>query len=682
MAYRPDPKLVITVGSQGADYKFLGQALTEAATVASSSNRILVEVQPGVYNEANPLTVPEWVVVRGGGSSFATTINLTAGGIGLTSSGNCSIEYIRIIGTAANTGISSSVAGTTNVQNCTALNCGTGFSQTGTGKMILELSFALVDGVAATYGFTASGGSSMDAIDCQLVVSSGSLTGGFHAEGVGTFMSCRSCIADGADLCYHVDGASSVGWLNSSARNCTTAYCVEGGAASTPVAILGSTAIGATTDLEVVGSNAIVTAAACFLDNNKLILDPAASFTISHVSINSLESALGVKGELVVGSPENPSESVFGEGDSYVRGVQVWTETAGGAFADITADATTNGGSTFTFPGVATNNAIYVCSTLSNTSGKMKPQGIKSIISTAGVYGGGNIVAEFWNGASWESFTTMRSNSSYPYNRLGNNLFTTTGGAQIRYNPKILNTWVANDPVSLGTTYYWVRFRIAAGITTAPIMDFWKVHSDRTEINSDGFMEYFGRSRPAKTLPFDASNWDAANQSPGNADQYVTGTLAVGRVENSFLNAANNRSGFVTPLSADIDTSAPIRFQLHWGGSVAAAGTNIRWEFTIGVSTDGSTMAITSPGAPTVQQIQQVIVEAGPVAADTQVTTQVDLDISSFAPVLSNHPLLWVAIRRNANDAADTYNGDARIAQVTGYYVAWNNGAPAAEIYQ
>lgn len=65
MAYRPDPKLVITVGSQGADYKFLGQALTEAATVASSSNRILVEVQPGVYNEANPLTVPEWVVVRG-----------------------------------------------------------------------------------------------------------------------------------------------------------------------------------------------------------------------------------------------------------------------------------------------------------------------------------------------------------------------------------------------------------------------------------------------------------------------------------------------------------------------------------------------------------------------------------------------------------------------------------------
>ena len=36
-----------------------------------------------------------------------------------------------------------------------------------------------------------------------------------------------------------------------------------------------------------------------------------------------------------------------------------------------------------------------------------------------------------------------------------------------------------------------MRYRIVEALTTSPVFEQFKIHSNRTEINADGFMEYF-----------------------------------------------------------------------------------------------------------------------------------------------------------------------------------------------
>ena len=81
------------------------------------------------------------------------------------------------------------------------------------------------------------------------------------------------------------------------------------------------------------------------------------------------DEGLNVLGELHVGTPEGPSESVFGEGDSYTRGMLVYTYNAStSAYTDVSEEAGSSTGSTFAFPGSAVDNAIYIGSTLKNQS--------------------------------------------------------------------------------------------------------------------------------------------------------------------------------------------------------------------------------------------------------------------------------------------------------------------------
>ena len=54
------------------------------------------------------------------------------------------------------------------------------------------------------------------------------------------------------------------------------------------------------------------------------------------------------------------AESVFGEGDSYTRGMLVYSETELNVFTDRSVDARSVSASSFTFDGVVTDNAIYV----------------------------------------------------------------------------------------------------------------------------------------------------------------------------------------------------------------------------------------------------------------------------------------------------------------------------------
>jgi hypothetical protein len=310
------------------------------------------------------------------------------------------------------------------------------------------------------------------------------------------------------------------------------------------------------------------------------------------------DEGFNILGELHVGLPENGDESVFGEGDSYTRGMLVYTETSGGTFANVTTNAATPSGSTFTFPGTAAGNAIYIASSLQGASDVLSHYGIKTKVNTAAVKGTGNIILEYWNGSAWVEENAMEADSSGSYYPHGKNYFQSTGSHHMRYNSSLVtDNWTKNDPISpsIGTSYYWVRFRITSTITTAPVFEQFKLHTSRTEINSDGWTEYFGKARPIGQLNLSFAQGKPFEGVMSNQTLYISQDIGVGGTNNKFTSTTDKMgvSGF---LPFDCDTSSPLK--VTWAGHPNSTGTynwTVRWAWV----TEGNSITYTEPASIT-----------------------------------------------------------------------------------
>lgn len=332
-----------------------------------------------------------------------------------------------------------------------------------------------------------------------------------------------------------------------------------------------------------------------FTELSNSFIVAGAEFNAYLLDLTEGDEGLNVFGELHVGSPIRPTESVFGGGDSYTNGMIVYTETDLGVFVDVSTEAKSISASTFTFPGVIVDNAIYVSSILNTGSDFLEHFGIKTLINTAAVKGAGSIIAEYWNGSSWVEVEAMEVGSSGQYLPHANDYFSHIGGHHIRYNSQLaVDAWTKNDPMSLGTSYYWVRFRIDSTITTAPVFEQFKLHTNRSEINADGWIEYFGKARPIGQLGL---NFSAAKPFEGNLLSqtiYVNEDVGVGFTQNRFT-ATGDKSGIAGFLPFDFDTSSPL--VLQWSGRASASQT-IEWTIRVYWVTDnGSDLYYTSEPA-------------------------------------------------------------------------------------
>jgi len=379
--------------------------------------------------------------------------------------------------------------------------------------------------------------------------------------------------------------------------------------------------------------------------------------------------------ELTVGSPEYGRESVFGQGDSYTRGMFVYTSGAGGGtLTDVSDEAAGVNESSFTFPGTAVDNSFYVASDLYDAnSDRLQWHGIKTKLDAVANLGTGSIVTEIWNGSTWEEIGTMSTRAVDDYASSGILKFTMES-EQIRFNARaVKNSWVKNDILGDGIDRYWARFRIDSAITTSPTIEQIKLHSSRTEINSDGYVEHFGTARNVKSIAWDIGNAKPASDSPLNQDVYFGDYLDVGHTENKFSNKATDRIALAVYLPADIDTSTPLKLQWSWITDDNTNG-NTRWVIRWAVSNDGSNIYYASADSPTSAPGQKSSTEiVAQVNQYTQQTHTVYLDISDYNT--TSDSMLWISIERNGVDAADTHGGDVVMLQVIPKYLSWNNGA-------
>ena len=223
-----------------------------------------------------------------------------------------------------------------------------------------------------------------------------------------------------------------------------------------------------------------------------------------------------------------------------------------------------------------------------------------------------------------------------------------------------------------------MRIRIVNAITTVPVLEYIKLHTHRVEINSDGFIEYFGNARPlvSYNLPWPAT---AGNQGvdPSNQDIYIDSDLGVGYIDNQFSGSNTNRIGILIPVPNNLDTSVAPRLILTW--YTESSSGNVVWNIITaksytGFAVSGSSGITAATNSYKRESSQTVTANS----TDTLITTEFELDFRFYTPSRAgasgygDH--VWIGIERAGADGADTHIGNAVVLSTYLYYAKWCEG--------
>lgn len=378
---------------------------------------------------------------------------------------------------------------------------------------------------------------------------------------------------------------------------------------------------------------------------------------VENVSIDILDGTEGeagkvLLGNLSVGSENIPKESSFGGGNSHTRGMKVFTNTnlEVGTWGDITTALSSISGSTvLLFPGTGIGNTLYV-------GGDIEFPGVKHSI-TAGVVGG-SMIHEYWNGSSWIVFNEMTSDSDFPYSQYGTSHMKQLGSKQVRFQD--MPGWATKN--LNGLNKYWIRFRISSSITTIPIGEQFKLHTHRTEINKDGFVEYFGNARQVRDLLWHQRLVDdLAGSSPANVSIQLANNITITPIDNRFIDGTTDGVGGIINVPDGLDTSKPIKLQIGWRPSTNNIG-DIEFETRHAIVAEGSSVdgSISSTLQSTIVSVNN--------QQDIFISTIIEFNINSAIP----GNLFALSIFRNATSGNldDTFSGNVEIfyMRVTGTF--------------
>lgn len=684
----------LTVAQSGGNFTSIAAALTAASALTPiATNRVTIIIYPGVYTETNPLIIPAFVSLVGQSRSAEVVIEPTTPTTHIVAmSGNTACKNIQVRGAQDVGGIGFLISDVTpfcTLQDCSVVDC--------------------TVGISATSSSTVANSSILNAKNC--VVFNGSFPG---QTDVGFFVGSGATIG-GVDL-------NATGFFGGAIT--TAAYLIEGEnaslsaevmAASFAVAgvivhdgVLGGEALGncktvtinsCTTGLEV-GANAIVDVFATSIintlgsldvalttassqivgsgnrwSNQKFAIAAGATTNVTYLSNDDLEPTFRVESELSVGNILKGERSTLGEGDSHTFQMFVRTTSDGVAFNDFDVEAASPGGSSFPpFPGIAAGNILYI------GAGVTTFPGVKWVVEVATAFGTGSFVLEFWNGLAWAETSDMATEGDAPYLPV---LFTALQDG-LQYQQRFGKTPSWTTTTIDGQVAFWVRFRLTAGVTSVGLLQQIKLHTNHTEINTDGFMEFFGTARPRTVIQSFGNQFEAAANSPGNQDLYVSDTLYAGFIENSY--DTNDSAGQCFALPPETDTSLPLRITWRWRAENPGNQMQwrIHWGFVTNFDDDTGDVSLlfkdtgTAPSNGPNEQSLDFTVPTPPIGitANRIYQTRAECDISGMlgqrGTGSESGDVFWFTIERRSGGGN---NSKAYVFAVTVDHVKWCLGA-------
>lgn len=558
---------VIVVGQDRFELDTIGEALTEANAldpVPSAANPVHILVGPGSYVEANPLTVPDGVTIKNLGAPAGVSVVATTPTDAIfevtTDLAVVSIKGIGVTGAsgAGGTGFKVSGGGILSVLECSVTNCETGFHSTGTGTAQSTLrGYGCL--AQKTFGATLDAGLLVDAgAFAQLALTTftgiptiAEMVDGVRVEGAGSNAILFSSTAEFCTDGVHCDDTGQVFFGGGAVVGCDNA--IHTGSTGSPLVATSGVSIQISDVWDILMDGAGQVVFGGVFDASKISIQSNSVLQSGAFSNFPGDEAFTVLNELHVGSEFAPSETCLGGGDSHTRGMIVQTNTNGeaGTWSDETAIASSQTGSTFTlFPGVAANNAVYI-------GGDQEFPGVKVITTVAQTLGGGDYELEFWDGVAWTDLPYMVSDADSPYAQRAEDSFTLVNSEHIRFGDttgwatKLLN----------GETKYWVRFIIGTAITTSPDLEQVKLHTDRTEVNGDGRVEYFGSEQQVRDIPVDNAALTQIVQAlflpPTSKSLNFSTFTDIGYTLNTFPDAQITGVGSTFPYPEGLNSALP-----------------------------------------------------------------------------------------------------------------------------
>ena len=516
------------------------------------------------------------------------------------------------------------------------------------------------------YGETESGIGRINSVQIQGGVQ------GFHSSN-GALLAISDANTSGMTDGYTVDGGLMIG-ISTSANFCTNAMVLDNTGSAQGV---GYSGFGNTYDIVQKDASSILRFMDLTVDASKISAVDWNNIYLTIASDEEDDEAFLLTQKISVGLPEMGRESSLGEGNSYTRGMLVYTYD-GASYVDVTEAAKSASGSTFGFPNINIGTCIYMASSLKKAGEVIEYYGIKTKTSTPIVLGGGNLIVEYWNGSSWTNVNWSNVGANKPFIPCAKCLFEVNGSDQVRYNGYLaIDSWTKNDPMSIGTDYYWTRIRIENAITTSPVIEQLKLHSSCFEPNANGWLEYKGTARPIGRLPWDVGFFEkTATTDPKDQDLYLTKTIDVGSKKNKFefSNAKAQRVGFKATLPYDLDTSTPIKFQ--WGVvSDSISGGDDEWILKTAHTQDGDDLFLSDVDAPAsiANENAQTLILPAPLSDDKIKWYTAYLDVSDMVSRRDGGygDTLWFSMERTRGYG---HLGDISLVDISADYLKWCEG--------
>lgn len=377
---------------------------------------------------------------------------------------------------------------------------------------------------------------------------------------------------------------------------------------------------------------------------------PSGWATTSNILLMAADSGIQndyawrVGGEFTVGAPFLPAESALGEGDSSVTGMYVFSDDGTGtSWVDNTTAAKSRTGSTFAFLQGTTAGHVGLVGSESRQF-----TGLKATTTIAQATGAGAGVWEYSTGAgTWAAFNVMASRAEHPYTQYAQATFERAQPEQIRWDADAMAGWVT--ATYNGQSAYWVRYRVTTGITTAPTLQRTKLGTNRTEINKDGSIEFFGKAVVKRT--FWQGNGEVISapsggaNGPTNLDVTVSTNISYRQEQSQYANGSDSRrAGTMIEVPDGVDTSRPIKLRMAWKTDGTDTNT-VQWDLYTAEVPGGAVL-----GALTETLNSQSI--AGVAVAETVIETDFEVNIPNLVPGDFFAFTLW---RKGSTDA----NGDA-----------------------
>lgn len=336
--------------------------------------------------------------------------------------------------------------------------------------------------------------------------------------------------------------------------------------------------------------------------------------------------------------------------------------------------------SSLSFPSSPTNNdALYIGNTLYSFPG-IKATFSSPITTTSSLIETNNVITwEYWNGSIWTALPLMSTLGDAPYTVNGLNTFafndtiTNPNNKSYQYRfGRIESSW-ATTTIN-GTLAYWIRARVinAANIVQIPVAVQFKISTDHTEINRNGFIEYFGDARPVQDTQvyLSALNPTGASGEFSPDSQTITaantGSISItSTLPNSrWRNTRNTAISFVYVPHKLLDSSLNLKLKFDFNNGITAGPANIALKVDYAFLSKNNNIILGTTAStltPDVARTTGWVAYAVATSANGFFPIEIPLNIVGLKNNEDiNTQTVWIKINRNVSSSGglDTY-GDS-----------------------